>query len=50
LASGIILGTYVAYSDARGEDGIFVPSFFIFMESLVLLIIGGLFYLYSKKR
>jgi hypothetical protein len=40
----------VAYSDARGEDGIFVPSFFIFMESLVLLIIAGLFYLYSRKK
>jgi hypothetical protein len=50
LASGIILGTYVAYSDARGEDGIFVPSFFIFMESLVLLIIAGLFYFYSRKK
>jgi hypothetical protein len=50
LAAGVILGTFVAYSDARDEDGIFVPSFFIFMESLVLLIVGGLFYLYSRKK
>jgi uncharacterized membrane protein (UPF0136 family) len=50
LAAGIILGTYVAYSDSLLEDGTFVPSFFIFMESLVLLIIGALFYLYSRKR
>jgi hypothetical protein len=50
LISGIALGTLVAYSDAHDEDGTFVPSFFIFMETLVLLIIGGLFYLYSKKK
>lgn len=50
LAAGIILGTFVAYSDAHLEDGTFVPSFFIFMESLVLLIVAGLFYFYSRKK
>jgi hypothetical protein len=50
LVAGIALGTAVAYSDAHDEDGIFVPRFFIFMETLVLFIIGGLFYLYSRKR
>lgn len=50
LAAGVILGTYVAYSDSLLEDGTFVPSFFIFMETLVLLIIAGLFYFYSRKR
>jgi len=49
LVSGLLLGTYVAYSDSLDEDGTFVPRFFIFMESLVLIIIGGLFYLYSRK-
>jgi hypothetical protein len=50
LATGLALGTFVAFSDAHDEDGIFVPRFFIFMESLVLGIIALLFYLYSRKK
>ena len=50
LAAGIALGTFVAFSDAHTEDGVFVPRFFIFMESLVLGIIALLFYMYSRKR
>jgi hypothetical protein len=50
LAAGLTVGTLVAYSDSKDEDGTFVPSFFIFMESLVLGIIGLLFYLYSRKK
>ncbi len=50
LAAGLTLGTLVAYSDAHDEDGTFVPSFFIFMESLVLIIIAILFFIYSRKR
>lgn len=50
LAAGLIMGTFVAYSDSHDEDGTFVPRFFIFMESLVLGIIALLFYLYSRKK
>ena len=50
LVAGLALGTFVAYTDAHDEDGTFVPRFFIFMETLVLLIIGGLLYLYSRKK
>ena len=50
LVAGLLIGTLVAYSDAHDENGEFVPRFFVFMESLVLLIIGGLFYLYSRKK
>jgi len=50
MAAGVILGTFVAYSDAHDEDGTFVPRFFVFMESLVLGIIVLLFYLYSRTR
>jgi hypothetical protein len=50
LAAGLLLGTFVAYSDAHDEDGTFVPRFFIFMESLVLIIISVLFYIYSRKQ
>lgn len=50
LAAGLVLGTFVAYQDARLEDGTFVPRFFIFMECLVLIIIVTLFYVYSRKK
>ncbi len=50
LAAGLTLGTLVAYQDSLDEDGTFVPRFFIFMESLVLIIVAVLFYLYSRKK
>jgi hypothetical protein len=50
LTAGLVLGTFVAWSDAHDEDGMFVPRFFVFMESLVLIIIAVLFYLYSRKK
>jgi hypothetical protein len=50
LLAGLILGTFVAYNDSHLDDGTFVPSFFVFMESLVLLIIGVLSFLYSKRK
>jgi hypothetical protein len=49
LAAGLALGTFVAYQDSLDENGIFVPRFFVFMESLVLGIIVLLFYVYSRK-
>jgi hypothetical protein len=49
ILGGLIVGTYVAYSDSLLEDGTFVLRFFIFMELLVLLM-AGLFYLYSRKK
>jgi hypothetical protein len=50
LVCGLALGTFVAWSDSHLEDGTFVPRFFIFMESLVLIIIGTLFYIYSRRK
>jgi hypothetical protein len=50
LVAGISLGTFVAYADAHDEDKIFSPRFFVFMESIVLIIISVLFYLYSRKK
>ena len=49
VIGGLAIGTYVAFSDSFLDDGTFVPTFFIFMECLVLLIMGGLFYLYSRR-
>ena len=50
IAGGILMGTYIAYSDALDENGNFVWRFFLFMEALILLIMAGLFYLYSRKK
>ena len=50
IIGGLTIGTYVAYSDSFLDDGTFVPRFFIFMETLVVLIMIGLFYLYSRKK
>jgi hypothetical protein len=50
ILGGLIIGTYVAYSDSFLEDGTFVPRFFIFMEGLVVLIMAALFYFYSRKK
>ncbi|HKG97814.1 MAG TPA: hypothetical protein VKA97_08365 [Pyrinomonadaceae bacterium] len=48
VAGGLLMGTYVAYSNSIDDDGTFVLSFFIFMETVILLIMAGLFYLYSR--
>ena len=49
VISGILIGTFVSYSDSFLDDGTFVPSFFIFMETLVIIIMAGLFYFYSRR-
>ena len=50
VLGGLIIGTWVAFSDSHDEDKTFGVRFFIFLEVLVLLIIGGLFYIYSRKK
>jgi len=50
IAGGVLMGTYVAYSNAFTDEGVFSFSFFVFMEVLILLIMGGLFYVYSRKN
>ena len=50
IAGGIVMGTYIAYSDSLDENGNFVWRFFIFMEALILMIMAGLLYLYSRKK
>jgi hypothetical protein len=49
IIGGLLMGTYVAYSNSITDDGDFVLSFFVFMEILILLIMGGLYYLYSRR-
>jgi hypothetical protein len=49
IAGGLLMGTYVAYSDSLDETGRLGIRFFIFMEAVILLIMCGLLYLYSRK-
>jgi hypothetical protein len=49
IIGGVLMGTYVAYFNSITDDGEFSFSFFVFMEALVLLIMAGLFYLYSRR-
>ena len=50
IVGGLIVGTFVSYSDSFTDDGEFSLRFFIFMEGLVLLIMAGLFYWYSRGK
>jgi uncharacterized membrane protein YecN with MAPEG domain len=50
IVGGVLMGTFVAYSNAFTDDREFSFRFFIFMETLILLIMLGLFYLYSRKN
>jgi hypothetical protein len=49
IIGGLAMGTFVAYSNAIDDDHVFSLRFFVFMESLILLIMAGLFYLYSRR-
>jgi predicted membrane channel-forming protein YqfA (hemolysin III family) len=49
IIGGLAMGTFVAYSNAFDDERIFSLRFFVFMETLIVLIMAGLFYLYSRR-
>ena len=49
IVGGVLMGTFVAYTNAFTDEGVFSFSFFMFMETLILLIMGALFYFYSRR-
>lgn len=49
IVGGVLMGTFVAYTNAFTDDGVFSFSFFMFMELLILVIMGVLFHFYSRK-
>ena len=49
IAGGLVMGTYIAYSDSLDETGKLGIRFFLFMEALIVLIMVALLYLYSRK-
>ena len=50
IVGGVLMGTYVAYSNSITDEGEFSLKFFVFMEMVILLIMAGMFYLYSRKN
>ena len=50
IVGGVLMGTFVAYSNAFTGEREFSIKFFVFMETAILLIMAGLFYLYSRKN
>ena len=49
IVGGVLMGTFVAYSNAFTDEGVFSIKFFLFMETLILLIMGVLFHFYSRR-
>jgi hypothetical protein len=50
LIAGISFGTFIVYQDAKDEFGRFDGTVFVFWEIILLAIIAGLFFLYSRKK
>ena len=50
IVGGVLMGTFVAYTNSFTDDREFSIKFFVFMETLIILIMGALFYLYSRKN
>ena len=49
IAGGVLMGTFVAYTNAFTDEGVFSIKFFVFMETMILLIMAGVFHLYSRR-
>jgi hypothetical protein len=49
LGVGIVFGTFFLYPIARDEAGRFDGQYFLQLETLLLVIIAVMFYIYSRK-
>jgi hypothetical protein len=49
IVGGVLMGTFVAYTNAFTDESEFSIKFFVFMETLILLIMAGLFHFYSRR-
>ncbi len=50
LSTAVIFGTLVVYQNARDEAEGFDPAYFAQLEIILLIVIGVMFYLYSRKK
>jgi nitric oxide reductase large subunit len=50
LATAIILGTFFLYPQARDEMNVIDWPYFALLELILFIVIGVMFYIYSRKR
>jgi hypothetical protein len=50
LTVGLLFGTFSLYPIARDDAGRFDLGYFLQLETLLVVIIGVLFYIYSRKQ
>ena len=50
LVGGFLFGTFALYPIARDDAGRFDPQYFIQLETLLLIIICVMFFIYSRKK
>lgn len=50
LATAVLVATFIVYREAYDEEGRFDASYFIQLEVVFLVIIGLMFYLYSRQK
>ncbi len=50
LATGFLLGSFILRQDAYNEDGTFNWQFFLFLETLLIIIMTVLFLIYTRKK
>ncbi|MDT5263283.1 MAG: hypothetical protein QOC61_2287 [Acidobacteriota bacterium] len=49
LTVGVVCGTFFLYPVGHDETGRFDPQYFLELETVLLLIIAVMFYIYSRK-
>jgi cell division protein FtsW (lipid II flippase) len=50
LATALVIATLVVYQDAHDEAGRFDFRYFALLETIFLLVIVVMFYIYSRKK
>ncbi|HYN85470.1 MAG TPA: hypothetical protein VER32_09465 [Pyrinomonadaceae bacterium] len=50
LAGGLLFGTFFIYQNARDEDGRLGLKYFIVLETLLLVIMAVMFFVYGRKQ
>lgn len=50
LVTGLTLGTFVVYRDAHDEAGVFEAGVFAFWETVLLIIVAVMLYIYSQQK
>ena len=50
LTVGLLFGTFSLYPIARDDAGRFDLQYFLQLETLLVAVIGVLFYIYSRKK